>query len=429
MGSVQLGQAVESEGTGVGPEPAILDNYLGEIRDTPVLSAHEQDHLSIAMGEAERSLREEMAKVPETARRIVHEWRDRQQRGLVSGALSHFHRDASGTNWSEVIDEKLATVESSLQRFERARKRRASRERLASIRAELAEQLDAAHIALPKLVSILESLPATADPAEVGGRPAMAALLGRAAEALARLTDSKNRFISHNLRLVIRCAKSYRGQGVPFLDLIQEGNVGLIRAVEKFDYTRGYKFSTYAVWWIEQALVRAVANDSRVIRVPSPVLDQQRKMKQVERQMRVSLAAEPSERVLAEAVAGSEEEIDDLRRSLSAEISCEAPVGSADALTVGETLASEPGEEPCTEFDQAALGRALATLLPDLDQRDRSVIEWRYGLGGRPPQTLAEIGRRLGVSRERVRQIEKQALGTLRESRAARELARELGLQ
>ncbi len=429
MGSFQQGQSVESEGAGAGPEPAILDNYLGEIRDTPVLSSEEQDHLSMAMAEAERSLREELSKLPETARQVVSEWRDRQQRGLVSGALSHFHRDASGTNWSKVIDQKLAVVEATLERFERARKRRASREKLASIRAELATQLDAAHVALPKLVSILEALPASADPAEVGGRPAMTAILGRAAEALARLTDSKNRFITHNLRLVIRCAKSYRGQGVPFLDLIQEGNVGLIRAVEKFDYTRGYKFSTYAVWWIEQALVRAVANDSRVIRVPSPVLDQQRKLKQVERQMRVSFAAEPSERMLAEAVAASEGEIDDLRRSLSAEISCEAPVGSADALTVGETLAAEPGEEPCTDLDRAALGRALATLLPDLEVRDRHVIEWRYGLGGRPPQTLAEIGRRLGVSRERVRQIEKQALVALRESRSARELARELGLQ
>jgi len=433
MGGLRSGQAGQPERAletpGSGPEPAILDNYLGEIRDTPVLSSDEQDRLFISMAEAERSLRDALSKIPETARQVVREWRDRQQRGLVSGALSHFHRDASGTNWSKQIDERLAAAEETLLRFERARKRKAPARKQEELRSRLASELDAAHIALPKLVSILEGLPTSADPGEVGGEQAMAAILECAHEALARLTDSNNRLISHNLRLVIRCAKSYRGQGVPFLDLIQEGNVGLIRAVEKFDYTRGYKFSTYAVWWIEQALVRAVANDSRVIRVPSPVLDQQRKMKQVERVLRVSLAAEPTELMLAEAVAQSEGEIDDLRRSLSAEISCEAPVGNADALTVGETLASEPAEEPCADFDRAALGRALASLLPGLEERDRQVIEWRYGLANRPPQTLAEIGRRIGVSRERVRQIEKQALAALRESRAARELARELGLQ
>ncbi|HKK52113.1 MAG TPA: sigma-70 family RNA polymerase sigma factor [Myxococcota bacterium] len=429
MGSfhAHAGHAPEPESTG--PEPAILDHYLDEIRDTPVLSTHEQDDLCVAMAEAERSLRAELSTLPETARQVVQEWRDRQERGLVSGALSHFHRDASGTNWSREIDEKLARVQATLGRFEKARKARASRARQSELREELARRLEEAHIALPRLVTILEGLPSSADPGEVGGPKALGAILDRAAEALARLTDSKNRFISHNLRLVIRCAKNYRGQGVPFLDLIQEGNVGLIRAVEKFDYTRGYKFSTYAVWWIEQALVRAVANDSRVIRVPSPVLDQQRKMKQVERQLRVSRAAEPSEMMLAEAVVQGDSEVDDLRRSLSAEISCEAPLGGAEALTVGETLSAEVEAEPCEDLDREALRRALQALLPSLSDRDRKVIEWRYGLLDRAPQTLAEIGKRIGVSRERVRQIEKQALAALRTNEAALDLARDMGLQ
>ena len=410
------------------PAPEILDNYLEEIRDTPVLSVGMQGDLCRAMTEAEQTLRDELVRVPETARQIVREWRDRRERGLVSGALSHFHRDASGTNWSRVIDEKLEIVQATLARFEKARKRRASREKLEEIRSKLADQLGEAQIALPMLMSILESLPQTADPEEVSGEAELTGIIARAQEALARLTDSKNRFISHNLRLVIRCAKNYRGQGVPFLDLIQEGNVGLIRAVEKFDYSRGYKFSTYAVWWIEQALVRAVTSDSRVIRVPSPVLDQQRKMKQIERQIRVARAAEPTEFMLAEAVAGSTEEIDDLRRSLTPEVSCEAPIGGAEALTVGETLSSPEPDDFAESFDRTALRRAFQSLLPVLPERERSVIEWRYGLRDGKPQTLAEIGKRIGVSRERVRQIEKQALGALRENADAREMAMEMGL-
>ncbi len=411
------------------PSPEILDTYLEDVRDTPVLSRDMQRELCESMIEAETAMREELTRVPETARQVVLQWRDRQERGLVSGALSHFHRDGSGTNWSREIDSKLTFVQEALARFERARKRRASARRLEDLRTELSRRLADAHIALPTLISILERLPQVADPAEVGGAARQREILGAAHEALAQLTDSKNRFITHNLRLVIRCAKSYRGQGVPFTDLIQEGNLGLIRAVEKFDYSRGYTFSTYAVWWIEQALVRAVANDSRVVRLPSPVLDQQRKMKQAERHIRLSADAEPSDATLAEAVAESPTEIDDLRRSINTEVSTEALIGSAEAITVGETLVSPDEGEPFEDFDRDALRRRIRSMLPSLAQRDRQVIEWRYGLRDGKPQTLAEIGRKIGVSRERVRQIEKQALAGLQENAVAREIAEEIGLQ
>jgi len=415
------GASIVGRGSASGPE--ILDNYLGEVRDTAVLTIAEQDELCESMIEAEQSLRATLCRIPETARQVVREWRDRQERGLVSGALSHFHRDGSGTNWSKVIDEKLTSVQKTLERFERARKRRASADRVSAIREELGAQLEEAQIALPTLIRILESLPQQADPAETGGDRQLDRALQEAHEALARLTDSKNRFITHNLRLVIRCAKNYRGQGVSFLDLIQEGNVGLIRAVEKFDHRRGYKFSTYAVWWIEQALVRAVAHDSRVIRVPSPVLDQQRKMKQLEREIRLSRVPEPSEQDLAEAVGGSIADVDDLRRSLNPEISCQAPIGSADALTVEETLAAPEEADACEDLDRDALRRALQQILPALPERERSVIECRYGLRDGRCQTLAEIGTRLGVSRERVRQLEKKALEKLRQSSSCQLLA------
>jgi RNA polymerase primary sigma factor len=342
--------------------------------------------------------------------------------------MSHSHRDGSDTDWSRVIDDKLSIVQSTLARFEKARKAGSSRARQASLRSELADQIHEAHIALPRLVSILEMLPECADPDEVGGPEEQAEIVSAAREALARLTDSKNRFITHNLRLVVRCAKNYRGQGVSFLDLIQEGNLGLVRAVEKFDYDRGYKFSTYAVWWIEQALVRAVANNSRIVRVPSPILDKQRKLKQVEREIRTSCIPEPSEFDLASSVVESHQEVDDLRRSLTAEVSCEAPIGGAETLTVGETLTSDDVPDPNEAFDHQALQRALQLLLPVLSDRERDVIEWRYGLRGGQPRTLAEIGKQIGVSRERVRQIEKQALEALRENSEAREVALAMGL-
>lgn len=427
MGQSQVtGGWTEFDGAMASSDP--LDRYLAEVRDTPLLPSEEQNRLCQVMSEAESTLRHALCRIPETARQVVHAWRDRQRRGLVSGALSHRHRDASGTDHSQEIDVSLAKVEATLARFELAMKRQDG-ERADRLRAAIARQISDAHIALPFLMRLLESLPDRADPEETGGQAELAEILQRAQESLARLSDAKNLFITRNLRLVIHCAKGYRGQGVSFVDLIQEGNLGLIRAVEKFDYTRGYKFSTYAVWWIEQALVRAISEDARLIRVPSPLRDQQRKLKQVERSIRSSRAAEPSDTMLAEEVASSIEEIDDLRRSLIPEVSLEAPVGGADSLTVGDILADPNLPVDCDQLDRRALGRVLESVLGSLPERDRRVIEWRFGVSGQQPQALARIGEKLGVSRERVRQIEKKALVLLRENFEAQEIAEELGLQ
>jgi RNA polymerase sigma factor (sigma-70 family) len=407
--------------------PDLLDRYLAEVRDTPLLQTEEQNELCQDMAEAERSLRQELARIPETARQIVQCWRDRRRKGLVSGALSHLHRDASGVDHSAEMDRRLAAVEATLERFDAARERRDDAE-VASIRSTLAREISDANIALPLLIRLLEALPECANPEEAGGASELDQILCRAQESLARLCDAKNVFITRNLRLVIHCAKSYRGRGLPFVDLLQEGNLGLIRAVEKFDHTRGYKFSTYAVWWIEQALVRAITDNEHLIRVPSPIRDQQRKLKQLERSIQGRCAAEPSESWLAEEMASSVEEIDDLRRSFILEISLATPVTDASALTVEDMLADPNPPLTDSELDREELGRVLKTVLRALPERDRRVIEWRFGVSGERPQALARIGEKLGVSRERVRQIEKKALGMLRETCTAQEIAQELGL-
>ena len=192
---------------------------------------------------------------------------------------------------------------------------------------------------------------------------------------------------------MIHCAKSYRSQGIPFLDLIQEGNLGLIRAVEKFDHRRGYKFSTYALWWIEQALVRAVANDSRTVRIPSPILDKRRKLKQIEGPQRAASALEPTVTDLVERLGIPASEIDDLRRSLAPEISTQAQVGQTDKLTLEETLVDETREEITDMLDAHALGQRFRSILPTLGERERRVLEARYGLSGTLPVRCARSER------------------------------------
>jgi RNA polymerase sigma factor (sigma-70 family) len=406
----------------------LLESYLREIRDTPVLGGEEMTALCEEMEQAEDVLRQALSAIPETARQILSRWRQRQEKGLVTGALSELHRDGSGRNWSQVIDAKLTAAHAALAALELRLAERAPRHELNELRHAIAQHVLEAKIALPVMISILETVAEEASPREVGGAKRLETLLCQAHEALARLGDSKNRFITHNLRLVIRCAKSYRNQGVSFLDLIQEGNAGLIRAVEKFDHRRGYKFSTYAVWWIEQALVRAVANGSRVVRVPSPIIDQQRKLRRLEHSLRASLESEPTDLELAMHLTTSAEEVDDLRRSLGSEVSCQAPVGGTDSLTIEDTLSASESEDLGDSLDRQRLQACCRELMASLPERERTVIELRFGLGGHRLHTLAEIGARQGVSRERVRQIERQALESLKALQHARKLAEELNL-
>jgi RNA polymerase primary sigma factor len=270
--------------------------------------------------------------------------------------------------------------------------------------------------------SAAEHEPAAADPLklyvrQIGG----GALLTREEEReLARRKDegdeaAKRRLIESNLRLVMAITRNYTRANVPLLDLIQEGNLGLIRAVEKFDYRLGYKLSTYATWWIRQAITRALADQGRTIRLPVHVADQVRRLLRARRQLAQKLNHEPTLAELAKETQQSEERVRELLELVENPVSLETPVGDGESL-YGDLIEDVHSLAPHEQSAEQARGRELADALEQLNPRMRRVLSLRFGLDGESPQTLEEVGTQLGITRERVRQLETRALRELRQA-------------
>ncbi len=431
-------RAVSADELDPGRERRPLESYFQEIGGTRTLRREEEVILAKELEAATVELREALYAIPCSARHVVKRWD-------ALRALSHTGAKLSESVGDEETGEIASRVERAVKRLRTllaqrdapvARGKNREKE-IAKIDAKILKELKGAHLSLvllselrQKVLKLSKELKRTRRgtkkfkelEAEAGVPKAqLFELAARVEDAHERMTAEKNRFIEHNLKLVVAIAKDYRNLGLSFPDLIQEGNLGLIRAVEKFDHRRGFKFSTYAVWWIRQALVRAIQNHSRTIRLPSHVHDRLQRSQRVRAELTGKLGRDPTAAELAPELGtdtGAIEALDLLSREA---ISLESSVAGTEKRL--EDFVADPfSQAPDHGLDGERMRSGVGFLIGVLTAREQLILRLRYGLGREEEHTLEQIGQSLGLSRERVRQLEARALKKLRETMPAQSL-------
>jgi RNA polymerase primary sigma factor len=405
-----------------------LVSYFTDIAHIPTLNREEQLLLAKEVEVASRELREALYHIPWVAEEVVRVWRKTQAAGRTTSKLSESFGDQTAEA-GEKLDAALAKVERALKRRERlvAEGDAPALERLDRRVVKLLVEAD---LSLELLRRVhrgfeLRERRHRKSPAALGRelgleRAQLKERLGAVHDTFERLSQHKNRFVWHNLKLVVSVAKDFRNLGLSFEDLIQEGNIGLVRAVEKFDWRRGHKFSTYAVWWIRQALIRAIQNHSRTIRIPSHQHDALRWYQQARAELETKLQRPPTSAEIAAHMKVPVERAEELEGLVPEPVSLDAEIrggdaGSRKARRLEDVVEDPDVASPSSALDSDRLLRVARFSVEKLPERERQIVRWRFGLDGEGEHTLQQIGDRLGLSRERARQLEARALAQLRE--------------
>jgi RNA polymerase sigma factor (sigma-70 family) len=429
-------RAAPAEDLDPGRERRPLESYFQEIGGTRTLRREEEVLLAKELEAATSDLRDALYSIPLCARHVVARWDELRALSHTGAKLSESVGDEETGEIAARVERAVKRLRTLLQHRDKARDSGNAKE-LAKVDARVSREMKSAQLSLAVLAEMRQrvlDLSMEMKRARRGTKRfrdlereaemVRANLLDKVADvenAHERMSLEKNRFIEHNLKLVVAIAKDYRNLGLSFPDLIQEGNLGLIRAVEKFDHRRGFKFSTYAVWWIRQALVRAIQNHSRTIRLPSHVHDRLQRSQRVRAELTGKLGREPTPAELAPELgtdAGSLEALDLLSREA---ISLESSVAGTEKR-LEDFVADPTSAAPDNGLDGERMRSGVGFLIGALTSREQLILRLRYGLGGEEEHTLEQIGQSLGLSRERVRQLEARALKKLRETLPAQNL-------